>query len=106
MPGESWRVTVPVKSVRPAFDLAVTATLTPLLTDASGSTTSLTPVSATMHAFAVPWLLLLLLLVVLGALVAVVVLSRRGRARRKDREDARVREAVEQALREKEAQAG
>ena len=106
LPGESWRVTVPVRSVRPAFDLAVTATLTPLLTDASGSTTSLKPVSTTMHAFAVPWLLLLFVLVLVAAMVAVVVLARRGRGRRKDREDARVREAVEQALREKEAQAG
>jgi hypothetical protein len=45
-------------------------------------------------------------LVLVAAMVAVVVLARRGRGRRKDREDARVREAVEQALREKEAQAG
>ena len=105
LPGESWRVTVPVKSVRPAFDLAVTATLTPLLTDASGSTTSLKPVTTTMHAFAVPWLLLVLFLVVIAVIVAVVAISRRGRSRRKDREDARVKEAVEQALREKEAQA-
>jgi len=105
LPGESWRVTVPVTSVRPAFDLAVTATLTPLLTDASGSTTSLRPVRTTMHAFAVPWLLLLLVLVLIAVVVAVVVLSRRGRSRRKDREDARVKEAVEQALRAKEAQA-
>ena len=80
--------------MRPAFDLAVTATLTPLLTDASGSATSLKPVSATMHTLAVPWTLLLVVL----ALIAAVVLFRWGRARRKTREDARVKEAVEQAL--------
>lgn len=43
LPGESWTVTVPVHDVSPAVLLSATATLTPLLTDASGSTTSLDP---------------------------------------------------------------
>ena len=43
LPGESWTVTLPVHGVAPALRLAATATLTPLLTDASGSTTSLKP---------------------------------------------------------------
>jgi hypothetical protein len=106
LPGESWKVSVPLESVTPAFDLAVTASLTPLLTDASGSTTSLKPVSTTVHAMTVPWTLVILLLVVIGLIVGVVLLSRRNRSRRKTREDARVQEAVAEALRSKETQAG
>ena len=41
LPGETWKVTVPVHGVAPAVRLTATATLAPLLTDASGSTTSL-----------------------------------------------------------------
>ncbi|WP_433369805.1 WxL protein peptidoglycan domain-containing protein [Actinoplanes sp. CA-142083] len=105
LPGESWKVSVPLKNVTPAFDLAVTASLTPLLTDASGSTSSLPPVTASVHAMTVPWTLVVLLVIVIALVVGAVFLSRRNRARRRTREDARVKEAVEQALREKETQA-
>ncbi|MET8786869.1 MULTISPECIES: DUF916 domain-containing protein [unclassified Streptomyces] len=98
LPGETWKVTVPVHGVAPGVSLTATATLTPRLTDASGSTTSLDPVRATTHGWAVPWTLLLLLVVVIAAVVAAVVLTRRNRRRRKLREDERVRTAVEQAL--------
>ncbi|MFB7493114.1 WxL protein peptidoglycan domain-containing protein [Streptomyces sp. NPDC056161] len=100
LPGESWKVKLPVHGVAPAVSLAATATLTPLLTDASGSTTSLTPVEATAHGWAVPWTLLVLVVVVIAAVVGGLLLARRASARRKLREDARVRSAVEQALRE------
>ncbi|MFH9979777.1 WxL protein peptidoglycan domain-containing protein [Streptomyces sp. NPDC017179] len=100
LPGESWKVKVPVHGVVPGVVLTATATLTPLLTDASGSTTALDPVTATAHGWAVPWTLLLLLLLLIAVAVGAVVRTRRGRARRKLREDARVRDAVEQALRE------
>nr|WP_296067881.1 DUF916 domain-containing protein [uncultured Actinoplanes sp.] len=99
LPGESWKVTVPVKGVAPALRLTATATLTPLITDASGSTTSMKPVVVTAHGWAVPWTLLIALLVLLALIAATVVLGRRNRVRRKQREDARVREAVEEALR-------
>ncbi|MGX4691483.1 WxL protein peptidoglycan domain-containing protein [Streptomyces sp. JNUCC 63] len=102
LPGESWKVRVPVHGVTPGVGLTATATLTPLLTDASGSTTSLEPVQATVHGWAVPWTLLLILVLLIAVTAAAVVRSRRSRARRKQREDARVRAAVEQALREKE----
>jgi len=105
LPGESWKVSVPVKSVAPAFDVAVTASLTPLLTDASGSTTSLDKVSTTVHGFVVPWTLLVVVLILVALIVGAVYLSRRTRSHRKDREDTRVKEAVEKALREKESQA-
>ncbi|MEU8238549.1 DUF916 domain-containing protein [Actinoplanes missouriensis] len=103
LPGESWNVTVPLHDVSPAVVLTATAQLTPLLTDASGSTTSLDPVTATAHVWALPWTLTVLIVVLVGLIVAGVVTSRRRRAARKDREDERVREAVEEALRERSA---
>ncbi|MFF0227303.1 WxL protein peptidoglycan domain-containing protein [Streptomyces sp. NPDC004629] len=105
LPGESWKVTVPVHGVTPAFRLTATATLTPLLTDASGSTTALKRVEAGAGGWAVPWTLLLIVVVLAAAVAAWLVLARRSRARRRQREDARVRDAVEQALREQETSA-
>lgn len=99
LPGESWNVTVPVHGVAPTISLAATATLTPLLTDASGSTTSLKPVQVTAHGWALPWVLVLVLVVLIAVLVGAYLYRRRNRAQRKVREDARVRDAVEQALR-------
>ncbi len=99
LPGERWKVKVPVHGVTPGVSLTATATLTPLLTDASGSTAALKPVRATARGLAVAWTLLLLVVVLTAAVAAGVVLARRNRARRKLREDARVREAVEQTLR-------
>ncbi|MFI6785620.1 WxL protein peptidoglycan domain-containing protein [Micromonospora sp. NPDC050276] len=104
LPGESWNVTVPVHDVAPTISLAATATLTPLLTDASGSTTSLKPVAATAHGWALPWMLLLVLVVLIAVLVGAYLYRRRTQAQRKAREDARVRDAVEQALRGPEPQ--
>ncbi|WP_327048356.1 DUF916 domain-containing protein [Microbispora sp. NBC_01189] len=104
LPGESWKVAVPVHGVAPAVRLDATASLTPLLTDASGSTTSLKTVGATTDFWAVPWTQLLLLVVLIAVVVGVVLLTRRKRVRRKEREDARVREAVEQALRDQKTQ--
>ncbi|MBQ1035834.1 WxL protein peptidoglycan domain-containing protein [Micromonospora sp. C81] len=104
LPGESWNVTVPVHGVAPAISLAATATLTPLLTDASGSTTSLKPVTVTAHGWALPWTLVLALVVLVAALVGAYLYRRRNRTQRKVREDARVRDAVAQALRGQEPQ--
>jgi hypothetical protein len=98
LPGETWNVTVPLRDVTPAFWLTGKVTVTPRLTDASGSTTSLRPVTATTHTWAVPWLLAALLVLLIAAIVLAVILSRRARARRKQREDARVRDAVAEAL--------
>ncbi|KAB1936000.1 DUF916 domain-containing protein [Micromonospora sp. ALFpr18c] len=98
LPGESWDVTVPVHGVAPAVSLAATVTLTPLLTDVSGSTTSLKPVQATAHGWALPWTFLLVLVVLIAVVVGAYLYRRRSRAQRKAREDARVRDAVAQAL--------
>ncbi|MGV9645345.1 WxL protein peptidoglycan domain-containing protein [Streptomyces sp. NPDC004822] len=96
LPGERWTVKVPVHGVAPGVRLTATATLLPLLTDPSGSTTPLKPVEATAHTWAVPWIVVLLLL----AVAATLFLVRRARARRKEREAARVQGAVERALQE------
>ncbi|GGY11162.1 COG1470 family protein [Streptomyces minutiscleroticus] len=104
LPGEEWKVTVPVHGVAPAFRLTATATVTPLITDAAGSTASLDPVEATAHGRAVPWALLLLVALLLAAAASAFLLARRRRTRRKQREDARVRDAVEQALRDRDRQ--
>jgi len=100
LPGEQWTVAVPVHGVRPAARLAGTVTLTPLMTDAAGSVSPLDEIETTAHAWAIPWALLVLLVVVAGLVVGGVVLTRRRRAEAKRREDARVREAVAQAVRE------
>ncbi|MFD3457670.1 WxL protein peptidoglycan domain-containing protein [Streptomyces sp. NPDC058691] len=104
LPGESWKVKVPVHGVAPAVSLAAHATITPLLTDASGTTTPLTAVEVTAHGWAVPWTLLVLVVVVIAAVVGGLLLTRRARANRKVREDARVANAVEQALRDRTTQ--
>ncbi|MEU5786025.1 WxL protein peptidoglycan domain-containing protein [Micromonospora lupini] len=98
LPGESWDVKVPVRGVAPAVRLAATATVTPLLTDASGSTTSLKPIEATAHGWALPWMVVLALVVLIAVVVGAYLYRRRSRAQRRSREDARVRDAVAQAL--------
>ncbi len=98
LPGESWKVNVPVHGVAAAVWLAATATVTPVATDASGSTSALAPVAATATGWAVPWTLVALLVLATAAAILVPRLLRRGRARQKAREDARVRDAVARAL--------
>ncbi|MFJ4467075.1 WxL protein peptidoglycan domain-containing protein [Streptomyces sp. NPDC089424] len=98
LPGEKWKVKVPVRDVAPTVTLTATAHLTPLLTDAAGSITPLDPVETTAHGWAVPWVLLGLALALIAAVAVTVVLVRRRRERGKQREDARVREAVAEAL--------
>ncbi|SDY58811.1 WxL protein peptidoglycan domain-containing protein [Herbiconiux ginsengi] len=98
LPGESWTVSVPVTGVPPVFLLTATATVGPIVLDASGSTTSLDPVTASANGWAVPWTLVILVLVLAALIVLAVIVRRRTRAARKAREDARVQEAVEQAL--------
>ncbi|KUL32614.1 WxL protein peptidoglycan domain-containing protein [Actinoplanes awajinensis] len=98
LPGESWTVTVPVEDLTPAVLMTATATLTPLVTDESGSTTALADVSATAHLWVLPWTWTILLLVAIAAVVAGVLLARRARRRRQAREEARIKAAVAEAL--------
>jgi len=101
LPGESWDVSAPV-SAFPGFRLTAATILTPHYLDETGTDTTMDAVRATAGVWAVPWALLAVVVVVAG-IVVLLVLRRR---RRTSREDARVKEAVEQALREREAAAG
>ncbi|WP_433209342.1 WxL protein peptidoglycan domain-containing protein [Dactylosporangium sp. CS-047395] len=94
LPGETWQVTVPVHGVPRAGWISARASLTPRLTDASGSTTSLPVVTAEARTVAVPWLWLAGLVVLIGLVFLIRYLLRRTKAR----QDARVRDAVEKAL--------
>jgi hypothetical protein len=98
LPGETWKVSVPFRDVPASVWLAATATVTPVVTDASGSTTTLEPITATATGWAVPWTLLLIVVVLVALVVVALRLRIRLRAQQKAREDARVQDAVERAL--------
>ena len=98
LPGDTWKVSVPVHGVAPTVALRPQVVLTPIVTDASGTVTPLATVTTTGHGWAIPWSLLVLL-VVLAALGFAAV---RARKQSRIREEARVEEALELALRERE----
>src|SRR3954463_1840251 len=78
LPGDTWKVSVPVRGVAPLPRLTGTVTLVPLLTDASGSIAPLAPVETTSYAWT--WALPLVLIALIG-LVAAPLAVRRRRAR-------------------------
>ena len=97
LPGETWDVTT-VVHVAPLVWLTGTATVIPLALDAAGTTSQFDPIYAKAGTLAISWMLLLTLTAV-GALVWLGIrLRRESAARRQEREDARVQEAVQQAL--------
>jgi uncharacterized membrane protein len=98
LPGESWKVSVPVHGVSSAVRMAAHVAVTPVITEASGSTTTLKAVNASTHAWAIPWTLALLLVALIAMLIVGVLYLRASRLKRKLREDARVEQAVKQAL--------
>ncbi|GIH48671.1 protein of unknown function [Microbispora rosea] len=79
LPGETWKVSVPVHGVTPALRLTGTVTLVPLLTDAAGSVAPLAAVGSSAHAWTLPWALPLVLVVVCGLFVAALAARRRRR---------------------------
>lgn len=103
LPGESRTQKVVIANVPPLFALIGSTTVTPLVTDAAGSRSPIAEVSASAVGPAVPWMLLII--VALIAVATVLVLRRRGRnkAEAQQREDARVSEAVAQALEQERA---
>jgi hypothetical protein len=103
LPGEEWTVSVPVAGAWPAVRLGADVTVTPTLTDAAGSTSSLTPVTAAAHTWAVPWALLVVVLLVVAAAVLVPRLLRRRRRERAAEQERRVQERVAAELRAREA---
>lgn len=98
LPGETWKVKVFVPGVAPVLLLLASAAVTPVVVDVSGSTTALAAVTATGTALALPWMLLLIVFVIVAAVILTVRSRRRGLLQRQEREDARVRDAVEEAL--------
>jgi len=98
LPGESRKVRVPIHGVAATFWFAATAKVTPMFVDASGSTNPLRPVTSTAAGTAVPWGTLAIVLAIAALAMGAGLLQRRRRARAKQREDARVRAAVEAAL--------
>jgi hypothetical protein len=105
LPGERWHVSVPVHDVWPAVRLSATATVVPVVTDASGTIAPLTAVTATAHGWAVPWAALVVVVLLVAAVLLALRARRRARARRRSREDARVQAAVDEALAEAETAA-
>jgi hypothetical protein len=77
LPGDRWKVSVPIRGVAPALSLTGTVTVTPLMTDESGSIAALTSVESSGRGWAIPWVPL----AVLGGLVLVgIVVLRRTRS--------------------------
>jgi len=98
LPNETWEVTASLRDVPAMFLLTATATVTPVVTDASGSTTALAPIVASANGWAAPWGLLLLIAAVAALVIVGLRLQKRHRMLQQEREAARVKEAVELAL--------
>jgi hypothetical protein len=77
LPGDQWTVSVPVQGVAPALRVTATVTLTPLVTDASGSIASLDAAETTAQGWAIPWVLLPVLCFMAAGLAVVAVRYRR-----------------------------
>ena len=106
LPGESWTQTVTLPGVAPLFALLASTTVTPLVLDASGSTSPIADVSGTAGGPAIPWTLLVIVLLVA---VGVFFLLRTRGARKKSaekRREAEVDAAVAKALEQERAKAG
>jgi hypothetical protein len=88
LPGDTWKVSVPVHGAAPVLRLTGTVTLTPLLTDAAGSVAPLPVVEGAAQTWTIPWAPLLLLVLLCGAGVAALTFRRRRQL--KLREDVRV----------------
>ena len=98
LPGESWPVSVQVSGVAALVWLTSRVEATPIVVDASGTTTPLAPVVAGAHTWGLPWTPLVVLALVVTVLVLGPRLRRRRLAARKAGEDARVQAAVDLAL--------
>lgn len=94
LPGESWKVSVPVTGVAPTGRVSGQVTLTALVTDAAGTVTPLAPIDASSGGWAVPWSAVVLIAVVIALGVVLIRRSRQAKVR----EDARVEAAIAQAL--------
>ncbi len=98
LPGENWVVTTTLPAVPPLFALFATAAVSPIVVDASGSTTPMDDVSATGVGAAIPWTLLAVIVLVAVGIFLLVRSRGKRRIAAKQREDARIDEAIAQAL--------
>jgi hypothetical protein len=94
LPGDTWKVSVPVHRVTPAVRLAGTVAVVPLLTDAAGSTSPLTTVETTTHTWTIPWALLLILVALCGLVVGGLAFRRRRGRQDRLRENALGQDAL------------
>ena len=81
LPGETWRVSVPIDGVAPLGSLVASVSAVPLYTDAAGSTGPLAAVDATGTGWAIPWAPVLMACG-LFAVAAIVLTRRSGRSER------------------------
>lgn len=100
LPGESWQRDVRVPAVAAMGMLFASAAVTPVVTDAAGTTSALEPVAASAVGWAVPWPLLLVIALLVAAAVFGPRVLRARRRRRQQAEDARVEAAVQRTLAE------
>jgi Bacterial protein of unknown function (DUF916) len=98
LPGETWTQTATVPAVALLVLLNATASVTPLMTDASGSTTPLAPITATAVGWTVPWALLVVVILIVLLVVFMPRLLKKRWTLRQAREDARVAAAITRAL--------
>ncbi|QRY41859.1 DUF916 domain-containing protein [Microbacterium hominis] len=106
LPGETRDVQITVPGIAGMLALVASATVTPIVVDASGSTSALEPVATQTMGLAVPWLLLILVLLAAAIALGAVWLRRRTAATRRRREDERVARAVADALAEAQGTVG
>ncbi len=98
LPGETRTITTTISGVPALLALLGSVSITPLITDASGSTSPIDVVTASALGWAVPWSLVIVLLLVAAAIFLFVRARRRRRAAEQRESDARVSEAVQKAL--------
>ena len=101
LPGESWEAKTSVDDVRAMLWVSTKVTVTPVVTDAAGSTSTLEPIEASTRTVVSAWSFVILAGFVLGLVLLVwltVVAVKRGRLRSKAKVDAKVAAAVEEAL--------
>ncbi|MFG6477103.1 WxL protein peptidoglycan domain-containing protein [Microbacterium sp. P06] len=102
LPGESWTVSAHTDAYVPLFWMNVDITLAPAGPagfDGAGDPPMFVTTAGTL---AIPWAQLVLLVVLAGSVVLIVRTVRRSRRRRKAAEEARVKAAVEEALKTRE----
>ncbi|TCO45556.1 uncharacterized protein DUF916 [Kribbella antiqua] len=77
LPGESWQASLPIHGLTPFLRLTGTVSVTPLQTDAAGSTAPLPAQTATTHTWTLPWWLLLVITALIGGAVGLFLVRRR-----------------------------